>query len=154
MTENNDSILSVVSKVFISWAIMEKEDYEPCTNIPELENEFFVKLIKEKLKWAGVDIVIPDALAIILDYCSETPAEVQMITVDILDTILKNNDGSIPKGYVITTNDFSLTFPVKFPITGFFPSAKEEYNQKWDEQKDGGANTYDTLEFWAKYKNT
>ena len=150
-----NKVLEDVSKVFMYWNFMaNSDDYVPCKGDEELEDLFFVKLIKKKLEWAGIDIVIPDALSIILSYCAETPAEVQMIMVDILDEVLTANDNSIPRGYVVTPMDFSMAFPTRFPITSEFLIVKEEYNNKWDAQKVDGANSYDTMEFWEKYKNT
>ena len=147
-------VLENVSNVFVYWNLMANSDnYVPCKGDEELEDFFFVKLIKKKLEWAGIDIVIPDALSVILSYCAETPAEVQMIMVDILDEVLIANNNSIPRGYVITPTDFSMAFPIRFPITSEFPSVKEDYNNKWDAQKVDGANSYDTPEFWEKYKN-
>ena len=102
-------VLEDVSKVFMYWNFMaNSDDYVPCKGDKELEELFFVKLIKKKLKWAGIDIVIPDALSIILSYCAETPADVQMIMVDILDEVLISNNNSIPRGYVVTPMDFQL----------------------------------------------
>ena len=90
----------------------------------------------------------------IIALCSESPAEVQMIMVDILDKIYENNDNHIPKHYVITPMDFSLTFPVKFPATMQYPEMKARYNRKWDEQKTPDReNSYDTKVFWSKYSN-
>lgn len=150
-----NKVLEDVSKVFMYWNFMaNSDDYVPCKDDEELEDLFFVKLIKKKLEWAGIDIVIPDALSIILTYCAETPAEVQMIMVDILDEVLMANNNSIPRGYIVTPMDFSMAFPIRFPITSEFPSVKEDYNNKWDAQKVDGANSYDTPEFWEKYKNT
>ena len=154
MNEEMDMIEGI-GKIFVYWNIKANDsEYNPEEYDDEINNYPLVKILRKKLEWGGVDVVIPDYLAMIIALCSESPAEVQMIMVDILDKIYENNDNHIPKHYVITPMDFSLTFPVKFPATMQYPEMKARYNRKWDEQKTPNReNSYDTKAFWSKYSN-
>ena len=154
MNEEMDMIEGI-GKIFVYWNIKANDsEYNPEEYDDEINNYPLVKILRKKLEWGGVDVVIPDYLAMIIALCSESPAEVQMIMVDILDKIYENNDNHIPKHYVITPMDFSLTFPVKFPATMQYPEMKARYNRKWDEQKTPDReNSYDTKAFWSKYSN-
>ena len=154
MNEEMDMIEGI-GKIFVYWNIKANDsEYNPEEYDDEINNYPLVKILRKKLEWGGVDVVIPDYLAMIIALCSESPAEVQMIMVDILDKIYENNDNHIPKHYVITPMDFSLTFPVKFPATMQYPEMKARYNRKWDEQKTPDReNSYDTKVFWSKYSN-
>ena len=154
MNEEMDMIEGI-GKIFVYWNIKANDsEYNPEEYDDEINNYPLVKILRKKLEWGGVDVVIPDYLAMIIALCSESPAEVQMIMVDILDKIYENNDNHIPKHYVITPMDFSLTFPVKFPVTMQYPKMKARYNRKWNEQKTPDReNSYDTKAFWSKYSN-
>lgn len=152
-------VINDVTKVFVYWGIRSRgDDYNPEKYDEEINDEALAKIIKGKLKWAGVDVVIPDELLTILMCCSETPAEIQMLTVDILETIKTNNDGYIPSHYIITPEDVANTFPERLPYIFAYSDIKNEYNKKWDMQKfvnDNGIkmNMYDTKQFWEPFKN-
>lgn len=155
MNEEMDMI-EAIGNIYIHWNIdaVKNEGYNPEEYDDEINDYPLVKILRKKLEWGGVDVVIPDYLVMIIALCSESPAEVQMIMVDILDKIYENNDNHIPKHYVITPIDFSITFPVKFPATMQYPEMKARYNRKWDEQKTPNReNSYDTKAFWSKYSN-
>lgn len=158
-------VLEDVEKLFLAWTfkgIFSHEETDHTSKRDELiESSFYAKLLIRKLEWAGIDIVIPDELLGIIVLCSSTPAEVQMITVDIFDAALERNSfTTFPKGYVVKSFDFSYAFPDVFPITDVYPSMKERYNKKWDDQKipadkrkTATDNLYDTMEFWKKYRS-
>ena len=166
MKNEKPDVLEYVEKVFLSWTYNSCfcSDDKPNTSKREelLKSSFYAKLIINKLEWAGVDVVIPDELLGIVVLCSSTPAEVQMIIVDVLDAALERNGFDVfPKGYVVKSFDFSYAFPDEFPITEIYPSMKEKYNRKWDDQKIPADkrgifrtdNLYDTTEFWKKYRS-
>ena len=118
-----------------------------------LESSFLAKVLVKKIEAMGLDVIVPNELLSIIILCSETPAEVQMIFTDILDGVLEANKiDKLPKEYKITPFDFIYTYPDKFPITCLYPDVKEKYNKKWDDQKINGMNSYDTYEFWEKYR--
>lgn len=118
-----------------------------------LESSFLAKVLAKKIEAMGLDVIVPNELLSIIILCSETPAEVQMIFTDILDGVLEANKiDKLPKEYKITPFDFIYTYPDKFPITCLYPDVKERYNKKWDDQKINGMNSYDTYEFWEKYR--
>ena len=166
MKNEKPDVLASVESLFLSWtfkAMFSHEDSDPTSKRDELlESSFYAKLLIHKLEWAGVDIVIPDELLGIIALCSSTPAEVQMIAVDIFDAALERNDfTTFPKGYVVKSFDFSYAFPDEFPITEIYPFMKEKYDKKWDDQKIPADkrgifrtdNLYDTMEFWKKYRS-
>lgn len=119
-----------------------------------LESSFLAKVLVKKIEAMGLDVIVPNELLSIIILCSETPAEVQMIFTDILDGVLEANKiDKLPKEYKITPFDFIYAYPNKFPITCLYPDVKEKYNKKWDDQKINGMNSYDTYEFWEKYRS-
>lgn len=119
-----------------------------------LESSFLAKVLVKKIEAMGLDVIVPNELLSIIILCSETPAEVQMIFTDILDGVLEANKiDKLPKEYKITPFDFIYVYPDKFPITCLYPDVKEKYNKKWDDQKINGMNSYDTYEFWEKYRS-
>ena len=119
-----------------------------------LESSFLAKVLVKKIEAMGLDIIVPNELLSIIILCSETPAEVQMIFTDILDGVLEAYKiDKLPKEYKITPFDFVYVYPDKFPITCLYPDVKERYNKKWDDQKINGINSYDTYEFWEKYRS-
>lgn len=164
-TNEKPDVLEYVEKAFLSWTYNSCFYPDASANTSKREelikSSFYAKLIIRKLEWAGVDVVIPDELLGIVVLCSSTPAEVQMIMVDVLDAALERNRfDTFPKGYVLKSFDFSYAFPNEFPITEVYPSMKERYNKKWDDQKipadkrkTATDNLYDTMEFWEKYRS-
>ena len=160
--EKHEELLLGISKLFLTWTSEEfKGDKEKLKEYdPEVADLFEVQILRKKLEWAGVDVIIPDYCALIIASCADTPAEVQMIATEILDAAMQNNNNDkLPRGYVITTNDLCNAFDQAFPIVSIYPQIKEHYDKKWDDQKIKDRtgiidNQYDTLEFWEKYKNT
>ncbi len=161
MAESN---VDLVNKVFISWNLHRfKQNYKPTEHDEDLANQFLCQIILKKLKWANVDVVIPDELLMILLLCSETPADIQMLTVDMLDHIKEmSSNKAIPVGYVITPEDFIGTFSISMPVLSENTRAREEYNKKWDMQKlynreditmYGTDNMFDTRDFWKAFAN-
>lgn len=151
--ESQETTEDLLTRLLIIWNIKSfNPEYDPRKYDEEIAQQFLVKVIRKKLEAVGVDVVIPDYLALILSTCATNPAEIQMITVDILEQVLKNNK-KIPAGYVITPNDFSAAFPRKFPLIEEDSCIREHYNKVWKKHKIGNYNMYDTKRFWRKYKN-
>ena len=126
-----------------------------------IKDDIIAKILVNKIKWAEVDIIIPDELLLIISTCTYPPGHAQLMLVDILDTVYDNHDKSIPSGYEITPEDFSNTFKDKFPIIELYPEYETLYDMMWDDQKfkdneyNSGFmdNKIDTKEFWSKYRN-
>ena len=130
--ESQENTEDLLTRLLIIWNIKSfNYDYDPREYDEEIAQQFLVKVIRKKLEAVGVDVVIPDYLALILNTCATNPAEIQMITVDILEQVRKNNKNKIPVGYVITPNDFSAAFPSKFPLIEEDNCIKEHYNKIW-----------------------
>jgi len=160
MSEDDLEFEQSLTKLFVRWSIASsKAGYNPKDdNFKEINDDFLIKVLTKKLEWGGVNVVLPDYMLVLLASCAETPAQIQMFMVDILDVVLNNNDGKIPVGYIIKPTDFAEAFPEAFPSPHLYPAVARKYDAKWDEQKiknrtSGTDNSYDTLEFWSKYKN-
>ena len=152
--ESQETTEDLLTRLLFIWNIKSfNSSYNPREYDEEIAQQFLVKVIRKKLEAVGVDVVIPDYLALILNTCATNPAEIQMITVDILKQVLKNNKNKIPVGYVITPNDFSAAFPSKFPLIEEDSYIRERYDKIWKKHKIGNHNMYDTKHFWRKYKN-
>lgn len=152
--ESQENTEDLLTRLLIIWNIKNfSSEYNPREYDEEIAQQFLIKVIRKKLEAVGVDVVIPDYLALILNTCATNPAEIQMITVDILEQVRKNNKNKIPVGYVITPNDFSAAFPRKFPLIEEDSCIREHYDKIWKKHKIGNHNMYDTKRFWHKYKN-
>jgi hypothetical protein len=152
--ESQENTEDLLTRLLIIWNMKSfSPGYDPKKYDEEIAQQFLVKVIRKKLEAVGVDVVIPDYLALILNTCATNPAEIQMITVDILEQVRKNNKNKIPVGYVITPNDFSAAFPRKFPLIEEDSCIREHYDKIWKKCKIGNHNMYDTKHFWRKYKN-
>ena len=91
----------------------------------------------------------------LLSLCTnENPGQSQVILKDLLSDI-KSKKGSIPEGYVITTDDFVNCFPFSFPIMEN-PTINKKYHELWDKQKTQtrrrgeSDNLCDTIEWWKE----
>ena len=87
---NNEKLLFGITRLFLEWANEEiRSDKEKLKEYDSEVNELFeVQLLRKKLEWAGVDVIIPDYCALIIASAADNPAEIQMITTDILDAAM------------------------------------------------------------------
>lgn len=160
MTKEQRELLSSISQVFVTWIFEEKKPtYNPSDYDPEIAEEFMIKLLRKKLEWAGVKVIIPDYCALILAMCAETPADIQIMTVDLLTSIMDNhNYVFLPDDYIITGEDFCNAFGFQFPATTIYPEVREEYTKKWQMSKikmpeyPNIDTMYDTYDFWALFR--
>ena len=156
--ENTNNNVDLVARLFLMWGMAEKsKEYDPEYYDKEINEYPLIKILKHKLEWAGVDIVLPDYLTSILATCANSPGYIQLIMVDLLDYIYEKH-GSIPKHYIVAPIDFICTFNNRFPVIEAYSDIAEEYSRKWDAQKleertPLNDNKIDTHEFWSKYKN-
>lgn len=145
------------SKIFITWMIMEREGEDMSNHKDEINEIFSAKILLKKFKVFDIDIVLPDYLLLLLDVCVDgNPGQIQIVLKDLLNHI-KNNRGSIPAGYVITSTDFAYCFANDFPIMDI-PEINEKYHKLWDGQKKERTksspfesdNLCDTIEWWKE----
>lgn len=156
--ENIGEIKELCSKILLSWFLIEKENpnMEYTSEDEEfLRTSFITKVILKKFKVFDIQIHLPIYLLMILSLCTnENPGQAQIILKDLLLSI-KSKKGSIPNGYVITSNDFSLAFPFSFPIMEI-PEINKKYEKLWNEQKRKKENPLeldnlcDTVEWWKE----
>ena len=146
---------SLCARCLIYWFENERKG-TMTSHDPEVEDMFISKILLKKFKAFNIDIILPDPLLLILDVCCESnPGQVQIILKDLLNDIKKRSGKPIPKGYVITSTDFSMCFPTSFPITEI-DHINEKYMKLWDEQKRETKNILesdnkcDTAEWWLE----
>jgi hypothetical protein len=141
--------------LFMMWIKKEYENEDMSVYDEELSKAFIFQVIRKKFEVFNIDIVLPDELLAIITTCTNSnPGQSQIILKYILDDI-KNRKGPIPKGYVITTNDFSNAFNSDFPILHEFKYMNEKFQKLWDEQKIPRATSWsdnkcDTPEWWLE----
>lgn len=143
-------IKEMCGKILANWIISNgKKDFTK--HDEDIVGQFIPAILLTKFTAFGVDIVLPDELLILLMLCSDgNPGLVQAILMDLLESI-KDKNGPIPKGYVISAYDFALAFPFEFPIIKD-ETILNKYVEKYDTKiKRRGYNLCDTPEFWLKY---
>ena len=143
-------IKDLCGKVLAAWIISNgKKDFTK--HDEDIIKEFIPSILLKKFKVFNIDIVLPDELLILLTLCSDSnPGLVQAILMDLLESI-KDKNGPIPKGYIITAYDFAFAFPNEFPIIKD-ETILNKYIKKYDtEIKRRGYNLCDTPDFWLKY---
>ena len=144
----------ICSKALITWMITEKE--QKLINDDDIKDLFTSQVILKKFKTFGIDIVLPDMLLLILNVCVENnPGQFQIILKDLLNNI-KQRKGPIPAGYIVTAMDFSMCFPMSFPIIDI-QNVYKKYMDLWDKQKKSSVtspfesdNLCDTPEWWKE----
>ena len=147
--------VSLCSQAFIMWMEQEMKNKDMTIHDKDIENNFSSQVLLKKLKAVGVDIVLPDMLLLILDICVEgNPGRIQIVLKDLLNGI-KKRIGPIPKGYIVTSWDFSTHFMTRFPIMDY-PEMEKKYSELWDAQKIERKNSMmsdnlcDTVAWWKE----
>lgn len=143
------------SKVFIKWFFQEKNMVDMKQHDEDIMELFISKMLLKKFDVFDIDIVLPDALLLILDICVDgNPGKAQIILKDLLNNI-KKRKGPIKPGYVIQHKDFAICFANDFPITDI-ETINDKYSVLWDKQKRktnhplGLDNLCDTPEWWKE----
>ena len=155
MTDNEKDIqetIELCSRVFIAWTM--RDSNNPVEHNMKLLGELFTpRVLLKKLEAFDIDIGLPDdLLCLIAICCNENPGQAQLILKELLISI-RHRKGLIPKGYIITPEDFGFAFPLSFPIMAD-KKINKEYYKKWDAQKynkDGHLlNACDTIGWWKE----
>ena len=155
MTDNEKDIqetTELCSRVFIAWTM--RDSNNPVEHNMKLLGELFTpRVLLKKLEAFDIDIGLPDdLLCLIAICCNENPGQAQLILKELLISI-RHRKGLIPKGYIITPEDFGFAFPLSFPIMAD-EKINKEYYKKWDAQKynkDGHLlNACDTIGWWKE----
>ena len=155
MTDNEKDIqetIELCSRVFIAWTM--RDSNNPVEHNMKLLGELFTpRVLLKKLEAFDIDIGLPDdLLCLIAICCNENPGQAQLILKELLISI-RHRKGLIPKGYIITPEDFGFAFPLSFPIMAD-EKINKEYYKKWDAQKynkDGHLlNACDTIGWWKE----
>ena len=151
--EENLSTLEMCACLYANWAINGDKNDESFHN-DLLENSFISKMLLKKFDVFDINIRMPDELLLLLSLCSnENPGLVQVILMDLLQSIKNNLGKKIPKGYKISSLDFAKAFPNEFPII-----ENESIYKKYIENFDSIKTTYnevklklcDTKEWWMQ----
>ena len=148
--------VDLCSMLFINWVRNEHAGKDMTQYDEELNNTFIFQVIRKKFDVFGINIVLPDELLAILTLCTNSnPGQSQLLLKYLLDNI-KNRKGPIPKGYVITADDFTHAFTMRFPILHEFDDLNKKFEKLWNEQKKEkhkeweSDNKCDTPEWWLE----
>ena len=168
MNEN----IELCGKLLIVWSMNQSNDKVMFG--PEYEQHSFIaKVLRKKLEVFKINVKLPDPLIMLIEICTESnPGISQLMLKEILTKVKSRKKLNPDVEYVITPDDFSLTYPNEFPVMDNSPSPSaglppfmkdawkslnpstsnwEEYFHKaWDAQKDenDGHNKCDTPEWW------
>lgn len=146
-----DLIVEACSKMLIMWTFRGKspQDQDVATIAAEYP---LCQILLNKLKWAGLNVIIPEECLIILAMCSDSPGTIQLIAHHLLQGI-----PNLEQGYEVTPLDFSRVFPSSFPIVQD-PKWAKFWEDAWDNQKIPkderkplqSDNRCDTKEYWLE----
>lgn len=144
----------LLANLLIAWNM--NEIYKNKLNIPHKLN-FIDHNVKDPIcniinnYTKKFNIKIPIELGYIISICSNFNPDIGiMIYYNLLENIVKRN-GKLPRdGYIITSEDFTLTFPDEFPNVAK-SNQNEIFNKLWNEQKcDNGDNEVYSYSYWDK----
>lgn len=144
MNIENMSTNEILTRLFIAWGLtpLEKQTF-----IDESEKDFISQIIYRRTM--SFDIKLPTDLAYIISLCSMGNPGIAIVMYHNILKGIKDTNGPIPKGYVITISDFSRTYGSSFPNTEI-STEREKMEKLWDAQKDErGNNKVDTIEYWS-----
>lgn len=156
---NNEEVKEIedlCAMVFIKWHIGAQHDEK--THDMIMKNSFTAKILTKKFEAFDIGINLPDELLLILGTCSgENPGLVQVILMDLLQSIKDKKGSPIPRGYEITPSDVAGAFPLRWPILKD-PEIYNEYVSKYDatikdkatDSNGNKINACDTKEFWLQ----
>lgn len=145
------------AQAFIVWDMLGTQHDEEMHKMV-MENSFTAKILTKKFEAFDIGITLPDELLMILGTCSgENPGLVQVILMDLLQSIKDKKGAPIPRGYEITPHDVVNAFPFEWPILED-PEIYNRYVSKYDAtikdkatDKNGNKiNACDTKEFWLQ----
>ena len=142
----------MLAGVFSVW-LMDEVDHRICEPDERFLNEWrTAHILHRKLEWAGIKIIFPKQLLLVLDVCSKgNPGIIQLIAHRLLLSMKIKGPNEYKAGKIITTMDFLRAFN-EFPSM-YNAQVESEYMREWDMQKDEkGGNRVDTLEWWADVK--
>lgn len=148
--------IQLCNLIFSQWLFLEKNNTDMKQYDGDIAKELITQILRKRLQAAEVDIVLPDALILLIMTCTDgNPGQSLLILSDLLESICRKI-GKIPAGYVITSKDFSQAFPSGWPIMKMKP-VNEQYSQKWKNQKKEPMfswetdNNIDMVGWWKKF---
>ena len=125
---NTDNILKAIITMTFS-AI--QGDMDPVLKTA-IEKDFIYNVLKRKILWAELPVEVDDHVLVIISLCVHgNPAIAQLILHDLLTKSKKTGK--------LTIDDFTLAFPMEYPIcfddNGNLTEIGKVYENRWDEQK-------------------
>ena len=136
--------VELCSQLFITWLMHEQNNKDMKIRDKELGSTFIFQVIHKKFDVFGIEIVLPDELLAIITTCTNSnPGQSQVLLKYLLEDI-KKRKGPIPKGYVITADDFSFAFQTRFPILHEYKDLNEKFQKMWNAQKKEKTNPFDS----------
>jgi len=153
---NTKEQMELCSNALMNLLIEETSGKDMSQHEPDIAGIFPISITLRKLEVFGIDVVIPDMILMILDICAQgNPAIIQLMTKELLMDVKANQGGSIPKGYIITGEDFARLHGDSYPILDL-PEFKEKYHTLWQAQKReqnkafDSDNQCDSPEWWQE----
>jgi len=132
---NTKEQIELCGTALMNLLIEERNGSDMTKHDPEITGLFPICIVLDKLEKTGIDVVIPDMILMILDICClGNPGVIQLMTKELLMDIKTRQGGSIPKGYVVTADDFVNAYGDAFPLLSL-PATEEKYHKLWEAQK-------------------
>lgn len=148
----SDDPKELCSRLFISWTMSNiNAPHSFQGNDPEIVNggDPLSTILYEKLKWAGLQINIPDELYLIMSLCTQSPGAIQVMCHEILESV-----PDLHNGYTVIPEDFVRVYTMDFPTQSIDRKWAEHFEKLWDAQKirrlspGTSDNACDTREYW------
>jgi len=141
---NTKEQIELCSNALMNLLIEEMSGKDMSQHEPDVAGIFPISIALRKLEVFGIDVVIPDMILMILDICAQgNPAIIQLMTKELLMDVKANQGGSIPKGYIVTGEDFARLHGDSYPILDL-PGFEEKYRTLWQAQKRERNKTFDS----------
>lgn len=153
---NTKEQMELCSNALMNLLIEEMSGKDLSQHDPDIAGLFPISIVLDKLEKCGIDVIIPDMILMIFDICClGNPGVIQVFVKELLMDVKDNQGGSIPKGYIVTGEDFVRLHGDSYPILDL-PGFEEKYRKLWDAQKRDRAKTFDsdnqcdTPEWWQE----
>lgn len=77
----------------------------------DVKDEYIIQVILKKIKFMHINITIPDCLLSVIFMIANNPVQAQIVAWEFVQSARHNNNYiPLPKGYVMTSDDFEYWF--------------------------------------------
>lgn len=142
-----------ILKIIGTWERLERSGRDMTKHDNDVMHTTVFAAVFSKLQMAKMDIVVPDALIILLiTLTNGNPGQSLLLFKEILQCTAERSSLLSP-GYVIKLSDVLIAFGNEWPIMEI-PEINEKYHKKWLDQKmprkGFSDNRCDTPEYWRE----